>query len=243
MPIYDFNFPRKYAGRQITITGPGGPYTATLPAAVDGVVTYSRELADGVYAATDARHRLLTYGRYNITATIEAAVGSGVAADETAFFVATGPTMASDGSTPTLTLVADSRHGDLPSWASIVDGAAVLGVDAGTCAFSLAAQYAFDFSGTTHPSGTGTIAATASLHLDGALVTGSQASASQAGDGGASAVLTAPTVGGLILAGTVELIGNAYADEDGVTTIDDAVVTPKVALTITRIAQAAMLPD
>jgi hypothetical protein len=178
-------------------------------------------------------------------------MGSPVGASETAYLVVTGPTYNSDGGVDAGTnfnFVADPRHGDLPSWVSVVDGDIVLGDEAGTCAFAMIAAFTFDFSDASGiPDGPDGFISTAwTVELDNInVVTHSESGPeSTVGDGETIQSTPAARVGGLIVGTNLSVINVApYAALDGETSIDDAAVTPNVAMTITRIAQAPILPD
>lgn len=164
----------------------------------------------------------------------------GVGAEETAYFVATGPTDVTDGigAAGNLNFVVDSRYGDLPDWVSLSNGDIILSSDAGTCAWALTGVIDYDFSATTPPDSDGVIYA--SFQVAG----GSPFGVMTAGDGQDAQTSSVARSGGVVVPGTLtaHAFPVAYSDTEQITPINDGAGTPRVALTVTRIAQAAILP-
>ena len=249
--VYQFTFPSRALGLDVEVTDKDGQAVSvtspTLELTDDSGNAYIQvalDAADAPYSGSvsSARRGVFAYSAQGSVA-LDASIasGGGVGASETAYFVATGPVYATDGNgaAGNLTFVADDRHGALPSWASINAGDIELTSDAGTCAFAVTAAADFDFASasgtpdTPDTIGTGGVLAT----LDGNQV----ANVSDAGtvaDGQTTQTSDAVRGGGLLI-GTSLTVG-IFPLVDGVA---DGTATPRVALTITRIAQAAVLPE
>lgn len=261
--VYQFNYPAACAGLSAVVLAPngqpvqgspitigsGGETDVTLPALVSPNDRYVARLTvtEGNAAQVGALGKvgdvLVTHGAVDLFASIASIaaseVGSPVGATETAYFIATGPTYATDGggSAGTLVLEADPEHDELPGWASIVDGDIALTDASGTCSLSFAGVFDFDFSATTPQTSEGTISSGLLLKLDGQDL-GSNMSGSADGDG-LDAQTTPVVRAGHVFSGAL-IACEAYPGADDVT---DGTATPRVALTLTRIAQAAVVPE
>lgn len=248
MPVFKFSFPLDAVGLTLALSG---DYTGSATIGAGGV--YQLEVDDSLdetsrivgEVSSALLGTLQTRGVYLTQASIEAS-GGGVGAAETAYFVATGPVYATDaGGSDTLVFVADDRHGALPDWSSITSGDIVLSEDAGTTVFAIAAVVDIDFSEASGVSaapgslGVGSIVA----NLDGSEVL-NISDAGTVGDGQDLQTSDALRGGGLLpSSGTLSVGLQPYAKDASDVIVADGVATPRVALTITRIAQAAVLPD
>lgn len=240
MPTYSFSFYPEAAGLPYVVKDRAGNEVAsgTLPSDDDVILTLnlpwdsyqaSTEIESGPYQSTQ---------QFSAAGEVEASSG-GVGASETAYFVATGPTLDTSGNQP-VTMEADDRHGALPDWVTIVDGVITLGDDAGTCAVAGKAEVSGNFAAATGiPDTGGYIAVAVRLH-DADYVS---QQAQSPGDGENVQAVTSNIAGGLIFPGECDVVLEVLADEDGSTPIADGVVTPSVAVTVTRLAQSPVLPE
>lgn len=248
--VYDFSFANEFGGLDATVTDATGAEVDGSPLTLNSTGDGSLELDEGTYTATVSNTALAlgnakSVGVLNVAASI-AAGGGGVGASETAYFVATGPVYATDAAgTDTLNFVADDRHGELPDWVTLVSGDIVLSNDAGTTAFAVAAVCDMDFSEAS------AVADAPGIIANGVILANLDATEvlnifddGIVGDG-EDLQTTDPLRGGGLLttAGTLTVALQPVAKDDTDTTIPDGVATPRVALTVTRIAQAAVIPD
>lgn len=246
--VYQFTFPSRALGLDVEVTDKDGQAVSvtspTLELTDDSGNAYIQvalDAADAPYSGSvsSARRGVFAYSAQGSVA-LDASIasGGGVGASETAYFVATGPVYATDGNgaAGNLTFVADDRHGALPSWAAINSGDIELTSDAGTCAFAMVGVYDMDFSSTTPPNDPETIYGGLTATLDGNQVA-SVNDAGIPGDGQDAQTTAALPGGGLLVGSLLSVAGFPGSD------VTDGTATPRVALTITRIAQAAVLPE
>lgn len=244
MPTYRLTFPRDAAGLDVEVVEQRtGTVTAVETDAIDGPagdLVYRIELDEADYTGfaktTTGVRAFSTDVVLDIPASI-AQGGGGVGAAETAYFVATGDVSADTAGADATRIVwvADDRHDALPTWASIDgDGQPQLSDEAGTCAYNLRARYNFDFSDTTPQGSDGTLANIFDITVDGVSATGSNNTVP--GDGQDEQAAATDISMGLI-ATTIYVEGYPTASD-----VTDGTATPQAALTITRIAQAAVLP-
>jgi hypothetical protein len=247
MPIYKATFNPGYAGYPVTVFDSRTldvVATGTVNGTdLDGHATFSTTQDEGAYMATVGTAPW-TGGptvdcALDIPASIEA--GGGVGASETAFFVATGPADVSDGggNVGPLLFVADDRHGSLPSWADVDESGTIsLTSDAGAVAWSFKGVVDFDFSATTAPTASGTV--TGGFYATFDATNPDLTNGVKAGDGADLQTCNDGIGGGTGVFSSISVQAFPSADDGG--NIPDGVAAPRAALTITRIAQAAVLP-
>lgn len=242
MAVFNFPFPYQAAGLAVTVKDDDGNTvdTGTLDARAGSsrldLVHQSSLPLEGAYTG-EVESDLLggvfeVQGQLDIPDSLDTP-----GAAETAYFVATGPVYATDGggSAGTLVFEADDRQGALPTWASIVDGDIELTPEAGTCAFAVNGLFDFDFSATTPQDSSGNLQNAFTLNIDGNPF--AHNNATKAGDG-QDAQTSAPDIfGGLLVGALVSCEAYPFADD-----VTDGTATPRVGLTITRLAPAPVLP-
>lgn len=248
--VYDFKFSPEYSGQSAVVRDGAGATVSGSPVALDSSGAASLSLDEGNYRATVSNAPLglnnaQTDGVLNLADSIEEG-GGGVGASETAYFVATGPIYSTDGngSAGAFNFEADDRHDALPSWASINgDGDITLTEDAGTVAYSFAGAFDYDFSeASAVPAAPGTLSAGAVGKADG-ITFFNLSDPGVEGNGNVLQASNTTRAGGLVAASVISILTFPYASDDEFAGIPDGTATPRVAFTLTRVAQAAVLPD
>lgn len=243
MTDISFSFPPQASGFGVVVKNAANQavHSATLETSAD-IVTLTVDLPWAPYVAEARNGNWSKF--YSVQGTqVEDAPG----AAETAYLIAEGPAMATDAAADDITFEADPTHGELPSWATIVAGEIVLGAEAGICAWSLEGFFDCDFTEASEvPDAGGTIEVNFSVTRDDAEV--DTATATGPGDGENAQTSVAGRAGtaegGTYLApGTIACAASCGASDDQPVNIPDGVATPRVGLTITRIALLAYAPE
>lgn len=245
--VYNFAFPSPAAGETVTVTDDGGTEVGSgdlgSTVGTDGAITLQVSLPEGGYIGTveGSFGTWTTRGLLDVPDSIEDQPG----ASETAYLIATGPVYTTDGNGTegNLNFEADTRQGDLPSWASITGGDIALSAEAGTCAFSIAAEFEFDFTAASGVAdapgqlGSGGIV----VKVDGTTILNLP---NDTIDGDGQNVQTSPTQrgGNTVVGALVTAQPFPLASDDAEVNIPDGAATPRVAFTITRLAPAPVLP-
>lgn len=249
--VYSFTFPRRALGLDVTITDNAGQTVsieedpALVLSAANGNAYIELTLPDedAPYSGAVSSARVGSFASEGSVA-LAASIADAPGAAETAYFVGTGPVYATDGSgaAGTIVFVADTEQGDLPAWASVVDGDIVLDEDtAGTCAYSFRGVMDMDFTETTPPTATGTISAGYYLKIDGDVLDDTMSDDTTTADG-EDLQTTNDNRSGQLLVGSVITV-EAYPSADDGGNIPDGVATPRCAFNVTRLAPGATVPD
>jgi len=240
MADYDFRLSPEYAGKSATVTDADGSEVAGSPITLDSEGAGSLDLSteNAPYTASVAHAGSLPSASAEGTLDIPESLDQ-PGASQTAYFIATHAGDTSD-SLEQVTLEADPAHGDLPSWVTIVDGAAVLGADAGGVIAAMEAQTDIDYTATSKPNDPGASVAHYNIEKNGSgFATGASLAngVTLTGTGAATVSLDPVTPdGGLVFGGTITALAAASATDAASAPITDGVATHHINVNITRVS-------